>query len=127
MAQPLPAAAELIALASQRTLEGDGAAPTEQGLRTLGLDLSSAPPAPSTQQPLFFVDHALIPDPISCLIPDLIPSAAEVETPHRASECSKSREKIHSSCMAGTPGNYSEISDSPPPPPPPPNRGGGGD
>jgi hypothetical protein len=53
LAQPLPAAAELIALASQRTLDGDGAAPTEQGLRTLGLDLSSAPPAPPPGQPLF--------------------------------------------------------------------------
>ena len=76
LAQPLPAAAELIALASQRTLDGDGAAPTEQGLRTLGLDLSSAPPAPPPGQPLFFVDHGLIPDPISCLIPDLIPLLA---------------------------------------------------
>ena len=37
LAQPLPAAAELIALASQRTLDGDGAAPTEQGCRKLGL------------------------------------------------------------------------------------------
>jgi hypothetical protein len=53
LAQPLPAAAELIALASQRTLDGDGAAPTEQGLRTLGLARSSAPPAPPPGQPLF--------------------------------------------------------------------------
>src|SRR6266508_6985202 len=73
MTQPLPAAADLIALASQHTLDGDGAAPTEQGLRTLGLDLSSAPPAPPPGQPLFFVDHGLIPDPINHVIPELIP------------------------------------------------------
>src|SRR6476660_3644184 len=44
--QSLPATAELIALASQRTLEGDGAAPTDHGLRKLGLEPSGAPPAP---------------------------------------------------------------------------------
>src|SRR6266508_4686033 len=111
LAQPLPAAAELIALASQRTLEGDGAAPTEHGRRTLGLELSSTPP-PS--QPLFFVDHALIPDQISCLIPDLIPSATETEPRSSAAERAESRGEMHSPRMAGTPGILREISDSPP-------------
>src|SRR5438876_3991171 len=41
-AQPLASAAELIALASQRTLDGDGAAPTEHGRRKLGLDTARA-------------------------------------------------------------------------------------
>jgi hypothetical protein len=53
VAQPLPDAAELIALASQRTLDGDGAAPTEYGCRKLRLDMPLAAPAPSTLQPLF--------------------------------------------------------------------------
>jgi hypothetical protein len=47
--QPLPGAAELIALASQRTLEGDGAAPSEQGRCALGLGPSTLSPAPSGQ------------------------------------------------------------------------------
>ncbi len=127
LAQSLPAAAELIALASQRTLDGDGAAPTEQGLRTLGLDLSSAPPAPPPSQPLFFVDPALIPDQISCLIPDLIPSATETEPRSSAAERAESRGEMHSPRMAGTPGILREISDSPPNSPPRPNGGGGND
>ncbi len=125
--QPLPAAAELIALASQRTLEGDGAAPSEQGLRTLGLDRSSAPPAPPPSQPLFFVDHALIPDPISCLIPDLIPADLERERPSSAAACAESRREARPPRMAGTPGILRETSDSPPNPPTRPNGGGGGD
>src|SRR5215210_6824250 len=104
LAQPLPAAAELIALASQRTLDGDGAAPTEQGLRTLGLDLSSAPSAPPSGQPLFFVDHALIPDPITCLIPELIPLSAESEGRFSAAERARSGADPHPPHMAGTPG-----------------------
>jgi hypothetical protein len=127
LAQSLPAAAELIALASQRTLDGDGAAPTEQGLRTLGLDRSSAPQAPPPGQPLFFVDHALIPDPISCLIPDLIPSATETEPRSSAAERAESRGEMHSPRMAGTPGILSERSDSPPNPPIRPIGGGGND
>src|SRR6266508_3989460 len=127
LAQPLPAAAELIALASQRTLEGDGAAPTEQGLRTLGLGPSNAPPAPPSGQPLFFVDHALIPDPISHLIPDLIPAGLEPERPSSAAECIESRGEPRSSHMAGTPGILRETSDSPPNPPTHQQRGGGGD
>ncbi|MDQ2997642.1 MAG: hypothetical protein M3R61_11370, partial [Chloroflexota bacterium] len=126
MAQPLASAADLIALASQRTLDGDGAAPTEQGLRTLGLALSSAPPAPPPGQPLFFVDHALIPDPITRLIPDLIPPSAEPERPSSAAECVKTRVPAHPPRMAGTPGILSESSDSPPNPPAPRQRGGGG-
>jgi len=127
LAQSLPAAAELIALASQRTLDGDGAAPTEQGLRTLGLDLSSAPPALPPGQPLFFVDHALIPDPITCLIPDLIPSVTETGPRSSAAERAESRGEMHSPRMAGTPGILSERSDSPPNPPTQPNGGGGND
>ena len=127
VAQPLPAAAELIALASQRTLDGDGAAPTEQGLRTLGLDLSSASPALPSGQPLFFVDHALIPDPITCLIPDLIPSVTETGPRSSAAERAESRGEIHSPRMAGTPGILRETSDSPPNPPARPNGGGGDD
>jgi len=115
--QPLPAAAELIALASQRTLDGDGAAPTEQGLRCLGLDRSSAPPAPPSGQPLFFVDPALIPDPISCLIPDLIPAGLESERPSSAAEWAESRGEARPPRMAGTPGILSETSDPPPTPP----------
>ncbi len=127
LAQPLPAAAELIALASQHTLDGDGAAPTEQGLRTLGLDLSSAPPALPPGQPLFFVDHTLIPDPITCLIPDLIPSATETGPRSSAAERAESRGERHSPRMAGTPGILRETSDSPPNPPARPNGGGGRD
>jgi len=117
LAQSLPAAAELIALASQRTLDGDGAAPTEQGLRTLGLDLSSAPPAPPPGQPLFFVDHALIPDPISCLIPDLILVGLESERPSSAAECARSDADVEQLRMAGTPGILSERSEPSPNPP----------
>jgi hypothetical protein len=113
LAQSLPAAADLIALASQRTLDGDGATPTEQGLRTLGLVRSSAPPAPPPSQPLFFVDHAVIPDPISCLIPDLIPAGLESERPSSAAECAESRGEARPPRMAGTPGILSERSESP--------------
>jgi hypothetical protein len=127
LAQPLPAAAELIALASQRTLDGNGAAPTEQGLRTLGLVLSSAPPALPPGQPLFFVDHALIPDPISHLIPDLIPTGLEREHPSSAAACAEARGESRSPRMAGTSGILSETSDSPPHPPVRRQRGGGGD
>lgn len=127
VAQPLPEVTELIALASQRTLDGDGAAPTEQGCRKLGLGPSSAPPAPSTQQPLFFVDRTLIPDPITCSIPDLIPSATENPPRFSAVECTKVWGKGHSPHMTGTPEILSETSDSPPNPPTPPNGGGGDD
>lgn len=127
LAQPLPSAANLIALASQHTLDGDGAAPTEHGLRTLGLAPSSAPPATPPSQPLFFVDHGLIPDPISHLIPDLIPPTAEPECPSSAAECARSRLNEHPPIMAGTPGILSETSESPPNPPARPNGGGGGD
>jgi hypothetical protein len=127
LAQPLPAAAEMIALASQRTLDGDGAAPTEQGLRTLGLDLSSTPPALPPGQPLFFVDHALIPDPISCLILDLIPAGMESEHPSSAAEWASSDADVEQPRMAGTPGILSEKSESPPHPPIRRQRGGGGD
>src|SRR5215213_5361346 len=127
LAQPLPAAAELIALASQRTLDGDGAAPTEQGLRTLGLELSSAPPTLPPGHPLFFVDHALIPDPICCLIPDLIPAELESERPSSAAEWASSDADVEQPRMAGTPGILSETSESPPHPPMRQQRGGGGD
>jgi hypothetical protein len=127
LAQPLPAAAELIALASQRTLDGDGAAPTEQGLRTLGLELSSALPALPPGQPLFFVDHALIPDPISYLIPDLIPAGMESERPSSAAEWARSDADVEQPRMAGNKGILSERSESPPHPPVRRQRGGGGD
>jgi hypothetical protein len=127
LAQPLPAAAELIALASQRTLDGEGAVPTEQGLRTLGLVRSSAPPAPPPGQPLFFVDHALIPDPISHLIPALIPAGLESERPSSAAASAASRGESRPPRMAGTPGILSETSDCPPNPPTRRQRGGGDD
>jgi hypothetical protein len=116
LAQPLSSAAELIALASQRTLTGDGAAPTEQGLRALGLEPPSAPPATTLGQPLFFVDQALIPDPISHVIPDLIPLGLEPERPSSAAACARSRVDAYPSRMAGTPGIPSESSDSSPKP-----------
>src|SRR6266508_1832773 len=127
LAQSLPAAADLIALASQHTLDGDGAAPTEQGLRTLGLVRSSAPPAPPPSQPLFFVDPALIPDPITCLIPDLIPSATATEPRSSAAERAEMRGESRPPRMAGTQGILRETSDSPPNPPMRPNGGGGND
>ena len=53
VAQPLPSTEALIALASQRTLTAEGAAPTEHGLRKLGLGpLASRIEAPAGQ-PLF--------------------------------------------------------------------------
>jgi hypothetical protein len=127
VAQPLASAAELIALASQRTLDGDGAAPTEHGLRKLGIELSGARPAPTPGQPLFFVDHGLIPDPISHLIPDLIPACLESERPSSAAECAESRGESRRPRMAGIPGILSEGSESPPHPPTQRQRGGGGD
>jgi hypothetical protein len=116
LAQPLPAAAELIALASQRTLEGDGAAPSEQGRRALGLGPSTPLPAPPGQ-PLFFVDHALIPDPITCSIPDLIPLTTGIELQASAAERAESRGVLRTPRMAGHGGILSETSDSPPSPP----------
>jgi hypothetical protein len=52
-AQPLPSTEALIALASQRTLAGDGAAPTEHGCRKLGLERSDTSSATLSGQPLF--------------------------------------------------------------------------
>ncbi len=124
--QPLPDPAELIALASQRTLEGDGAAPTAQGRRVLGLGSPQAPATPS-RQPLFFVDHALIPDPITCSIPDLIPPAGTTETLASAAECSESRQATRSQRMAGNPGILRDTSESPPQPPIHRHGGGGRD
>jgi len=113
MAQPVSSATDLIALASQRTLAGDGAAPTAHGLRKLGLELSSAPPATNPSQPLFFVDHALIPDPISHVIPALIPGSAHANTPSSAAECAEARTGERPQNMAGTPAILSETSESP--------------
>ena len=112
-AQPLSSATDLIALASQRTLDGDGAAPTEQGLRKLGIELFSAPPETNPSQPLFFVDHALIPDPISHVIPILIPFGIQANIPSSATERAKDRAVVPPQNMAGIPGILSEISDSP--------------
>src|SRR6266849_4660457 len=89
----------LIALASQRTLAGDGAPPTEHGRRKLGLEPSSSPLATPPGQPLFFVDHALIPDPISGLIPVLIPLGAAYERLSSAAECARSHQETHPPCM----------------------------
>jgi hypothetical protein len=127
MAQPLSSATDLIALASQRTLDGDGAAPTEHGLRKLGLELSSAPPETPPGQPLFFVDHDLIPDPISHVIPELIPLGAKANTPSSAAERTKFGEESDLPTRAGTPGILSETSDSPSNLPTHGQRGGGGD
>jgi hypothetical protein len=127
IAQPLPDAAELISLASQRTLDGEGAAPTEHGCRVLGLGPSSAPPAPAPPKSLFFVDHALIPDPITCSIPDLIPMGMEFQQPSSAAEPVEAPGEMHSPRMAGTPEIFREISNSPPNPPTRPNGGGGND
>jgi hypothetical protein len=123
-AQPLPTVEALIALASQRTLSGDGAPPTEHGLRKLGLELSGAPPEMTTGQPLFFVDQAMIPDPITCSIPELIPLGAESEGRSSAAERARSGADAHPPHMAGTPGILREKSDSPPNPPT--LSGGGG-
>jgi hypothetical protein len=115
-AQPLPSVEALIALASQRTLSGDGAPPTEHGLRKLGLDLSGAPPETTPGQPLFFVDHGLIPDPITCSIPELIPLSGESEGRSSAAERASSGADPRPPHMAGTPGILRETSDSPPTP-----------
>jgi hypothetical protein len=123
-AQPLPSSEALIALASQRTLAGDGAPPTEQGRRKLGLETSSASLAIPPVQPLFFVDRDLIPNPITCSIPDLIPSSATHHPPSSAAECAESQEETYPLHMAGTSGILSETSDSPPNPPT--SSGGGG-
>jgi hypothetical protein len=116
-AQPLPSTEALIALASQPTLTAEGAAPTEHGRRKLGLEASSAPLAIASGQPLFFVDRDLIPDPITCSIPELIPLGPAYECPSNAAECAESRVDVHPVRMAGTPGILSETSDSPPNPP----------
>jgi hypothetical protein len=127
MAQPLSSATDLIALASQRTLDGDGAAPTEHGLRKLGLELSSAPPEMLPGQTLFFVDHDLIPDPINHVIPTLIPFGTQANTPSSAAECVKGGTGAPPQNMAGTPGILSETSDSPSNLPTHGQRGGGGE
>lgn len=116
-AQPLPSAESLIALASQRTLTADGAAPTEHGLRKLGLERSVAPPETPQGQPLFFVEHDLIPDPITCSIPDLIPQVAKSQGRSSAADGPRSRISVHSLHMAGTPGTPRETRDPPPTPP----------
>src|SRR5262249_27549966 len=116
VAQPLPSTEALIALASQHTLTEEGAAPTERGLRKLGLGPLAPPIEPPAGQPLFFVDHDLIPDPISRLIPELILPSAEVENPFSAVECTRSQGEVFTPIMAGTPGILSETSDSPQPP-----------
>jgi len=113
MAQPLSSATDLIALASQHILNGDGAAPTEHGLRKLGLELSCVLPEMPAGQPLFFVDHGLIPDPISHVIPELIPHDAQANTTSSAKECAKGGEGATPQNMAGTPGILSETSKSP--------------
>jgi len=78
-------------------------------------------------QPLFFVDHDLIPDPISGLIPVLIPTGTESERPSSPAERARSQEATHAPRMAGTPGIQSETSDYPPNPPTRRHGGGGGD
>jgi hypothetical protein len=116
-AQPLPSTEALIALASQRTLAGDGASPSAHGRRKLGLAPSAAPPATLPGQPLFFVARDLIPDPISGSIPDLIPSGRDDPGPSRAAERARTREAVPAPPMPGTPGILSESSDPPPSPP----------
>jgi hypothetical protein len=123
-AQPLPSTAALIALASQRTLSGDGAPPTVHGLRKLGIEPSSAPLETTPGQPLFFVAHDLIPDSIICSIPELIPLDAETDCPLNAAERAETEGNIHLPIMAGNPGILSETRDSPPNPPT--RRFGGG-
>jgi hypothetical protein len=117
IAQPLRSAADLVARASQRTLEGDGAALTMSGLRLLGLDYASEQEALSSSQLLFFVDHALIPTLIPRLIPNLIPSDTASESPFSAAACAETASVDHAQNMPGTPGILSEMSDSPPQPP----------
>jgi hypothetical protein len=125
-AQPVPSTAELIALASQRTLSGDGAAPTAYGQRKLGLEPSSASIATLSGQPLFFVDRDLIPDPITDSIPDLILRDAKSECALSAAEWARSQGATLAPHMSGTQGILSEISESPPNPPPH-QYGSGGD
>jgi len=126
IAQPIASAVELVARASQRTLEGDGAALTVQGLHLLGMDYATEQQTPSSSQTLFFVDHALIPDLIPPLISALIPSETESENPFSAVESPTLAPTEHTRVMQGNPGILSETSDSPPNPP---TRaiGGGGD
>jgi hypothetical protein len=126
-AQPLPSTEALIALASQRTLSGDGAPPTEHGLRKLGLEPSSAPTETRVGQPLFFVDHDLIPDPITSSIPDLIPLDAETECPLNTAERAGTEGNTEMPIMAGNPEIQSETRDSPPNPPERQQGGSGGD
>jgi hypothetical protein len=116
-AQRVPSVEALIALASQRMLSGDGAPPTEHGLRKLGLDLSDAPPGTTPGQPLFFVDHGLIPDLITCSIPDLIPLVAGSQSRCGAEERARSATDDHLLRKGGTPGILRERSDSSPNPP----------
>ena len=56
-AQPLHSAADLIARASQHTMEGDGAALTAEGMRLLGMDYPNERSAPSSKQSLWEGDH----------------------------------------------------------------------
>jgi hypothetical protein len=125
LAQPLTSAADLVARASQRTLEGDGAAPTVQGLRLLGLERPSDQEASSRSRLLFFVDKALIPDLIPQLIPDLIPSAIEIDSPFVAAGGAETVSVGRARDMPGTQAILSERSD-PPPNPPARTPGGGG-
>jgi hypothetical protein len=126
-AQPLHSAADLIARASQRTIEGDGAALTAQGLRLLGLDYPNEHSVPSSKQTLFFVDHALIPDLIPPVIPDLIPPQATAEQRFCGAELEKTDPEDQARVMPGNRAIPSESSDSPPNPPARPFGGGGGD
>ncbi len=64
----------------------------------------------------FFVDHALIPDPISVLIPELIPLSAELERRSSAAGCAGSDEDLHPTRMQGTPTISKATSDFPPTP-----------
>lgn len=109
--QPLPPVADLIALASQQTLAGDGAAPTEQGRRVLGLEPEHTPAA-ATSQPLFFVDQAVIPSSIPCSIHDLIPLMHAGKTQPSAAATSIPSVEAMAGIMPGHEGIKSETSDS---------------
>jgi hypothetical protein len=126
-AQPLHSAADLVARASLRTMDGDGAALTVQGLRLLGLDYPNERSAPSSKQSLFFVDHALIADLIPSVIPNLILLEAKIEDVLCAAEYGKTISDNHVRVMRGTQAIPSDKSDSPPNPPAGPLGGGGGD
>jgi hypothetical protein len=124
-AQPLHSAADLVARASQRILEGDGAALTVPGLRLLGLEHPGKQQGPSTGQLLFFVDHTLISDLIPPLIPDLIPLSEAIEKTFSAAESPATAPAEEERFMGGTPGIQSERSDPPPTPPAGPIGGSG--